>query len=205
MSCKSMQVQIHEYLDGELEREEEQRLKEHLSSCTTCQQHLLELEKTVALVQSLPRVRLGSEFTATVISCLPKVQKRKAVFMWMRQHPLLVAASIFVFMMFSSSALSWYGGDRQLQISADATESHSLFIEGDHVVVPADQVIDGDLVVRHGNITVHGQVKGDVIAIDGRVVLASTAHISGKQEEINDLMQWIWYKIKSFGVEVVNP
>lgn len=205
MSCKSIQVQIHEYLDGDILREEEQLLKQHLSSCTTCQQHLLELEKTLALVQSLPRVRIGSEFTANVMRRLPKKGKRQATFFWMRKHPLMVAASVFLFLMLGSSALSWYGDERQLQISADATESHSLIIEGDRVVVPEHMVIEGDLIVRHGNIDVQGEVKGNVIAIDGKVLLASTAHISGKQEEINDLLQWMWYKVKSFGTAVINP
>ncbi len=205
MSCKSIQVQIHEYLDGDIIREEEQLLKEHLRACTACQQHLLELEKTIALVQSLPRVRIGSNFTDDVMKRLPRERKRKAVFFWIRNHPLVVAASVFLFLMFGSSVLSWYGDERQLQISADATESHSLIIEGDRVVVPEDMVIEGDLIVRHGNIDVQGEVKGNVIAIDGKVLLASTAHISGKHEEINDLLQWMWYKVKSFGVAVINP
>ncbi len=205
MSCKSMRVQIHEYLDGEIVREEEQKLKEHLRTCTDCHQHLLELEKTIALVQSLPRTRSRDEFEDTVMACLPKEGKRKSISFWMRNNPLTVAASIFLVLMLGSSVLSWYGDGRQLQISADAIESHSLLVEGDQVVVPADKVIEGDLVVRHGNINVLGQVKGNVIAIDGEVLLASTAHISGKHEEINDLLAWIWYKIKSFGTAVINP
>lgn len=205
MSCKAMQVQIHEYLDGEILREEEVKLKEHLRICTDCHQHLLELEKTLALVQSLPRVKSSPEFTDSVMARLPKERKRNTISLWMRNHPLTVAASIFFVLMLGSSVLSWYGDDRQLQISADAIESHSLLVEGDRVVVPADKVIEGDLIVRHGNIDVLGQVKGNVIAIDGEVLLASTAHISGKHEEINNLLAWMWYKIKSFGSAVINP
>lgn len=205
MSCKTIQVQIHEYLDGDMIREDEQLLKDHLRTCTACQQHLLELDKAIALVRSLPRVRVNSDFTMKVLNRLPKERKQKAMLFWMRKHPLAVAASIFLFLMFGSSVLSWYGDERQMQISADATESHALLVQGDQVVVPEDKVIEGDLVVRHGNINVLGEVKGNVIAIDGKVLLASSAHISGKQEEINDLLQWMWYKVKSFGVAVINP
>lgn len=205
MSCKSIHVLMHMYLDGDLKRDEERQLKDHLQICTDCQQHLLELEKTVALVQSLHQVHSPGNFTEKVLQRLPKQQKRWAMFQWMRRHPITVAASIFILLMFSSSVFSWYGGERQLQISAKATDSHMLVIEGDHVLVPEDKVIEGDLVVRHGNITVLGQVKGDVVAIDGKVLLASTAHITGRRQEIDDLLEWIWYNIKSFGIALVNP
>lgn len=205
MSCKSIQLLMHMYLDGELKRDEEKQLKDHLQLCSDCQQHLLELEKTVAFVQSLHQVHSGDDFTEKVIARLPKQQKRWAVLQWMRRHPITVAASIFIMLMLSSSALSWYGGERQMQISAKATDSHMLVIEGNHVYVPEDKVIEGDLVVRHGNITVLGQVKGDVVAIDGKVLLASTAHITGRHQEIDDLLEWIWYNIKSFGIALVNP
>lgn len=199
MSCTEIQSQIHDYLDGELSHQEESRFKEHLNTCAKCHQHLLELEKTIALVQSLSHVRTTRDFTEKLLARLPKEKKRQVFAFWMKKHPLVVAASIFILFMFGSSIFSWYGEDRELQISSNALASHSLIVEDGYVYVPEDKVIEGDLIVKHGNIKVSGIVKGNVIAIDGKVLLSSTAHIAGKTEEVNQLLDWIWYKIKSFG------
>jgi anti-sigma factor RsiW len=178
-------------------------LKQHLYQCSECAQHLLELEKTIALVQSLPQVHTDLDFTTKLMVRLPKEERRKAMKFWIRNHPFIVAASIFLFLMMGSSVFSWYGGDRKLEVSSNSY--HALYIENGSVFVPENQVIEGDLIVRHGNIEVLGEVKGNVVAIDGKVLLASTAHISGQTEEINELLSWIWYKVKSIGQQVVTP
>jgi anti-sigma factor RsiW len=60
------------YLDGELTSSEQERLTRHLSSCTTCEQELDELRRTIALLQALPRPALPRSFTlARNASSLP--------------------------------------------------------------------------------------------------------------------------------------
>lgn len=63
---------MQEYLDGDLSRENEQVLKEHLQICPACQTHFQELKRTIAFLKSTPNIQVSSEFTSNVMARLPK-------------------------------------------------------------------------------------------------------------------------------------
>lgn len=202
MNCRTVQALVHQYLDGDLDKREELKMREHLSICSDCNQHFLELEKAIALVRSLHHLRTSDDFTEKVLSRLPQEKKRRLFSLWMKRHPVLVAASLFFALMLGSTTFSWYGDREEFQILSNPTH---LVPKDGFVHVPEGEVIEGDLIVRHGDIRVDGEVRGDVIAIDGKVLLSSTAHITGETEEINQLLDWVWYKVKTFITEVVTP
>lgn len=56
------QQNLSALLDGQLSPREEQRVRRHLEGCETCQRDLRALERTVALVRSLPQVRAPRSF-----------------------------------------------------------------------------------------------------------------------------------------------
>jgi len=64
------------------------------------------------------------------------------------------------------------------------------------VIVPEGEVIEGDLVVKNGNLRIEGQVDGNVTVIRGTKYMASTAVVTGNSEEIDEVFDWLWYKIK---------
>ena len=64
------------------------------------------------------------------------------------------------------------------------------------VRVPEGQVVEGDLIVRGGKVNVEGKVTGNVVAVDGEVVLASTADIYGKKEEVDRIFDRVWFETK---------
>jgi hypothetical protein len=57
--------------------------------------------------------------------------------------------------------------------------SGSVMRIGSDIVVPADEVVDGDVSSVNGNITVEGHVRGDVVAMRGDVNLKSSARVDG--------------------------
>ncbi|WP_231558658.1 hypothetical protein [Brevibacillus thermoruber] len=57
---------------------------------------------------------------------------------------------------------SWFEQDDTLQISSSSMDKLKIDRERNVVVVPAGTTIDGDLVVRNGNVEVLGKVKGNV-------------------------------------------
>ena len=73
-----------------------------------------------------------------------------------------------------------------------------VVINGRDVVVPEGKTVHGNLTVENGTLQVYGAVEGDLIIIDGSVLQASTAHISGNVIQVNQMIDWIWYKISSF-------
>jgi anti-sigma factor (TIGR02949 family) len=192
MDCKEALPQIHEYLDGDLGGIEAARLKEHLVSCPDCNKRFRTLEKTDALVRSMPRSHAPEGLEEAIMRALPQPAKRLAWLHWMKRHPAVSVASVFLLVMMSSF-LSMWNQDKDLTVKSASLDQ--LVFQGDTVVVPAGHTVDGNLTVTNGNIQVDGEVKGNLVVIDGSYNLASTAKISGQIKEIDRALDWLWFKV----------
>ena len=107
MNCKEALPLIHEYLDGDLQGSDSQRLKEHLISCQACHALFRQLEKTDAMVRMLPPVRVSDTLTAQIMSGLPPVKKRNSWMDFIRKHPAVSVAVVFATVMFGSFMSMW--------------------------------------------------------------------------------------------------
>ncbi|MEK5186790.1 zf-HC2 domain-containing protein [Solibacillus sp. FSL R5-0691] len=181
---------MHEYLDGDISREHEQILKQHLQTCPDCQQHMHELSDTVAFIKSAAHITAPPRFEDQVISRLPKRKSSAGIKRWFRQHPVLMAAAVF-FLCMSATLLGSFPNDDQFSV----TKQPNLVIEGQTVTVPVGEVVKGDIVVKNGDIIVEGEVDGNITVINGNY-MASTAVVTGQVEEIDEMFEWLWYKIK---------
>ncbi|MEO4055075.1 zf-HC2 domain-containing protein [Solibacillus sp. CAU 1738] len=188
---------MHEYLDGDIKREHEQELKKHLQSCSNCQKHMHELCDTIAFVKSATHITAPPHFEGNVMSGLPKRKNTIGVQKWLRRHPVIVAAAMF-FLFMSASLLTSYPNDNQFSV----TKQPNLIVEGQTVIVPAGEVVKGDIVVKNGDIVVEGEVDGNVTVINGKY-MASTAVVSGNIEEIDETFDWLWYKIKKMANDFI--
>ncbi|WP_400164614.1 zf-HC2 domain-containing protein [Brevibacillus sp. TJ4] len=203
MECREMVVLIHEWLDGETDELSNQRLQNHLKTCETCRQHLHELQRVVAFVQSASHIHVSSDFTARVLAKLPAPSKKTLFSSWLRNHPFLTAAAVFLVLMAGSVSANWYDRNDTLQVSSSELDKLKIDRERNVVVVPAGTQIDGDLVVRNGNVEVQGEVLGNVVAIEGKVFVASTAQVVGSTESIEAIVDWIWYEVKNIGNDLL--
>ncbi|SDM93533.1 anti-sigma factor family protein [Sediminibacillus halophilus] len=192
MSCDKEIVNLmHIYLDGNLSKEQENKLRNHLQSCEACQKHFHELKRTVTMLKSSSEIQAPSDFTANVMNSLPKEKRRVGFMRWFKAHPIITAAAIFFIFMFSGIFSAW-NQDGQLSVS----KQKNLIIQDDTVIVPEDVVVDGDLVVKNGDVKIEGEVNGDVVIINGDHLMASAGQVSGDLKEVNQLFDWIWYHIK---------
>ncbi|WP_026571540.1 anti-sigma factor [Sediminibacillus sp. JSM 1682029] len=200
MSCDKEIVNLmHIYLDGNLSKEQENKLRNHLQSCEACQKHFHELKRTVTMLKSGSEVQAPSGFTAKVMDSLPKEKKRVGYMRWFKAHPLITAAAIFFLFMFSGIFSAW-NQDGQLSVS----KQKNLVIQDDTVIVPEDVVVDGDLVVKNGDVKIEGEVNGDVVIINGDHLMASAGQVSGELKEVNQVFDWIWYHIKDITKSVFS-
>ncbi|MDL4841254.1 anti-sigma factor family protein [Aquibacillus rhizosphaerae] len=192
MSCNKQFINLmHKYLDGELTRTDENLLRSHLHSCQSCQKHFHELKRTTTLLKSSSELQPSSNFTEKVMASLPKEKKRVGYMRWFKAHPVITAAAIFFIFMFSSVFSAW-DQDSQLSVSKDK----NLIIQEDTVIVPEGVTVDGDLVVKNGNLKIDGSVNGNVVIINGEHLMASAGEISGEIEQVNQVFEWMWYHIK---------
>ncbi|MCP1146418.1 anti-sigma factor family protein [Lysinibacillus endophyticus] len=180
---------MHEYLDGDISREHEQQLKKHLQDCSDCQQHMHQLSDTIAFVKSAAHITAPPNFEEQVMKRLPKPKQRLGVQKWLRRHPIIVAAAVFLFFM-SATLLNNYPNDE-----FSVTKQPNLVVDGQTVIVPEGEVVKGDIVVKNGDLVIEGEVDGNVTVINGQY-MASTAVVTGQIEEIDETFEWLWYEMK---------
>ena len=194
---------MHEYLDGEISREHELELKSHLQTCPSCQQHMQELSKVVAFVQSASHIAAPNDFSAAVTARLPKEPSRAGMKRWFYNHPMLSAAALFMILM-SATLFSSFNEDQHFSF----TKHSNLVVEGEKVIVPAGETIEGDLVVKNGDLQIEGKVNGNVTVINGNIsgdnYMASTANVTGEIKEIDQVFDWLWYKMKDGASDMMS-
>lgn len=189
---------MHAYLDGDISREDERVLNEHLEKCSACREIMDGLMESVTLLESATLVQAPEGFVEDVMSRLPKEKSQVGIQRWLRSHPLLAAAAMF-FILMSASVFSSFGNDQQFSV----TKQPNLVIEGETVLVPEGEVVKGDIVVKNGELRVEGEVDGNITVINGSKYMASTAVVTGTSEEIDKAFGWLWYKIKKAVKEIL--
>jgi anti-sigma factor RsiW len=204
MSCQSYQHAIQEYIDDVLDDQGLIRLQEHLATCVNCRQELGSFQKTMLLVKGQSQLKAPSDFVSTVMDRLPKENRWELLKKWMKAHPTLVAAALFLILMTSSFMTMWTDGQNNFYVSAPNMDQLQVDHTKGTVIVPDGEVIHGDLIVRNGNVEVRGEVIGDVIVTDGRIYLASSAHIVGQVQEIDQFLNWAWYHTQKWLKEAIQ-
>ncbi|MFK9095159.1 anti-sigma-W factor RsiW [Bacillus salipaludis] len=190
---------MHEYLDEEIEPEKERILREHLQGCKECETIFNELKKSIAYVKSLSHMEAPVDFTANVLARLPKEKKKVWMQRWLKNHPMLAAASVFLILMMGSVFSTW-SHDREFSVS----KQKNLVVKNNTVIVPKGETVKGDVVVRNGKLKIEGEIQGDVTVINGEKYLASAGHVTGQIEEVNEVFDWIWYHMKRTAQEVID-
>jgi len=204
MECKQYKQWMHDYFDDDLDDVRLKELKKHLDMCTGCHAEFHDLKKTHLLLKSEFTVKAPEDFTERIMAQIPEESLWLKMRKWMKGHPVLVAAALFIFFMTGSFASIWNDGQSQFYVSVPNMEQIYVDYKQSKVVVPEGQTINGDLIIRNGDVEIRGKVTGDVIVTDGQVYQASTAHIAGQVEEIDQFVKWIWYHVQKWGKEALQ-
>ncbi|WP_138494895.1 zf-HC2 domain-containing protein [Paenibacillus pinistramenti] len=204
MDCKQAASLMHEYLDKDLPEDQALDLKSHLDRCESCRTRFKELEQSemllfAAVKQSLPST--SDDVLERIMSNLPKRRRQQVWITWVKRHPAMTAAAVFLLVMLFSTLSVWKSDDQLVVKGADLDK---VQIEGHTVIVPEGTAIAGDLTVENGNTEIYGEVKGNLTVIDGSLYEASTAKIAGDAKTIDQALDWIWYRITNTFTEVAS-
>ena len=183
---------MHAYLDDDISSADERELMQHLESCSECNELMKSMGESIVFLENIEPIQAPAGFVEGVMNRLPKEKKQAGAQRWLRKHPLFAAAALF-FLMMSVSTFSSFGNDQQFSV----TKQPNLVVEGETVLVPEGEVVNGDVVVKNGELRVDGEVDGNITVISGSKYMASTAVVTGEIEEINKAFDWLWYKIKT--------
>lgn len=188
---------MHNYLDGDITQQEEKKLKYHLQECKECQEYFQELNKADAFMKADSDIVASPDFTSKVMAKLPKERKSLQFNRWLKRHPFVVAASLFLLLMTGSFISDW-NRDEQFSFS----KQPNIIVVDHTVIVPEGEVVQGDIIVKNGNVKIEGKVNGNVIVINGEQYLAHAGQVTGEMEEVNQAFEWLWYKLK-YGMKSV--
>ncbi|MDP4097946.1 zf-HC2 domain-containing protein [Paenibacillus sp. P96] len=201
MECKEAVSFMHQYLDGDLSKQEKSELQNHLLVCQDCRMRFKELERTETMLFGIqhPLPSVTDELTDRILSIMPTPKRQQRWVKWIKRHPAATAAAFFLVVVLSSLVSNW-GQNSQLVVRGDHLDQ--LVIQGNTVIVPEGKAIDGDLTVENGTAQVYGDVEGNLTVIDGSYYQASTANISGQIKSIDRALDWVWYKISNLFTDV---
>lgn len=196
MNCEEALPWMHEYLDGDLTGPPLTELKKHMLTCMACNQRYQKMQQTEAMVRSMPHLAAAADLTDRIMACLPKQPKRNMAWLqWIKRHPAISVASMFLFVMLSTSLTMW---NQDPDMVVKGTDLEQVIIKGNTVYVPAGNTVNGNLMVKHGRIQVDGDLNGNLVVVDGSYILASTAHISGKIKLVDRMLDWVWYEVNEY-------
>ena len=204
MDCKKEAAPLmHKVLDEEATELEKQRLFQHIKMCKTCEQHFEELKKSITCLLGMPKMAAPEGFTAQVMRRLPKEKHTVRVKRWFIKHPILAAVAIFIFLSAGSLFTTWSENSND-GISVEAKDG-SWYIDRERnvVVIPEGEVVKGDLIIRNGGIDNKGEVEGDVIIINNGKYMASVGKVTGQIEEVDAVLEWTWYQMKSVMKKII--
>ncbi|KMK76734.1 anti-sigma factor family protein [Alkalihalobacillus pseudalcaliphilus] len=193
---------IDKYFDEEVTSQEKLELYRHIEKCATCREHVIQLRKAIAFVQSASHIEAPADFTKNVMASLPKKKTTSKWKFQLRKHPLMTAAAVFFLLMTASVFSMWF--DKQEGISVSGPGNVVVDHESGQVIVPEGVVVKGDLTVRNGELVVDGEVQGDVLLVNSKPYMASVGNVTGEISEVNQVLEWIWYHVKTFFTEVIS-
>lgn len=111
----------------------------------------------------------------------------------------MVVAALFLILMGGSLFTSW-NTDHNFSVSKQS----NLVVVNDTVTVPKGETVKGDVTVKNGKLIVEGKVDGNVTVVNGEQLTASAGQVTGQINEINEVFDWIWYKMKSTAQNVMR-
>lgn len=102
--------------------------------------------------------------------------------------------SILLLFVISFSSVTWAGDKLDIPLEKIEKRATAKYIQDTtkkifryikDTVIRADSALDGSIIVVNGNLTIHGNVTGDVLAIMGDVFIKSGSEIGGNVTSIN--------------------
>lgn len=195
MNCKQANPLIHDYLDAALEGAGLTELKQHLLDCPACREDLDSLEQAEACLRVIPQPTVSDGLTQRIMFALPRRSKATQFKRWLKHHPAISVAAVFIVVMMSSFLSLW---DSEHDLMVQGNDLEDVIIQGDLVIIPEGRTVNGDLLIENGRLEVFGSIQGNLVVVDGSIFTASTANIAGQVTSVNETIDRFWFKVKEF-------
>lgn len=178
MNCQDARRMLHQALDDDLSLPASRQLERHLQACSPCQRAESSLEQVVSLLDQLADVPAPSNFTADLMQQLPAAKPQLRISSRMRA----VCAAAIMFFLIASPIFVWSTLSKP-QLVAD--EWQVILQEGNRFIVPAGEVVKGDVVIYKGVLVIQGEVQGTIKTVDASIELGPNGKHLGMTRTID--------------------
>lgn len=127
MSCEHVGRDLDAYVDGELDVESTNAVREHLSGCAACRWGVSEREALGRLVRSAPYYPAPDRLRARVSEQMIRSKSRRRLFTWVAAAALVLSAGVGIGLLRSAAM----GGDA---IANEVVDGHVRSLMADHLV-----------------------------------------------------------------------
>jgi anti-sigma factor RsiW len=184
MKCQEARRWLHDWLDEQLSPSEREQLLDHLEHCPGCRAAQESLSRTVTLLQQISLEPAPAGFTARVMGSLPQERIRLGSRSFQR---VLTAVVLFLALLASPYLYSTMNNPQLI------CQDHGAMIlkQAGQFIIPAGQVISGDVTVYKADLLVLGKIEGSLRLVDGHLTLGDEASVSGEvaEEEASGLLR----------------
>jgi len=107
MNCSQIRRKLSAFMDSEVDGATSRLIERHIEGCPGCREYLHEFREVDGLVQGLPKIDLGPEFTSRVVTAAIRtsaVVDKKAVSFATRLERAVARLSEAVFNLFEPGA-----------------------------------------------------------------------------------------------------
>src|SRR5690606_38788298 len=98
----------------------------------------------------------SDELVDRIMKSIPSQQKQRAWLQWVKRHPALTAAAMFLLVMLFSTISLWNSDD---QLIVKGKDLDHVVINGRTVTVPSGSKVAGNLTVENGTAEIYGEVE----------------------------------------------
>ncbi|MGI6345304.1 MAG: zf-HC2 domain-containing protein [Bacillota bacterium] len=173
MKCEEARRSLYESIDGELGPPQERTLRQHVAACPDCATAFWAIETVSGILVRFAEAETPDDFTARVMARVPASRRR--VFPWRRGS--LVAAVLCLCLLGATLGLVRILAQPQIVVA-----DYTALIEqdGDRLVVPAEQVVQGDVTVYRATLVVLGRVLGDIHLVGSTLEIGEGGEVTGQ-------------------------
>lgn len=199
MNCQDARRMLHQALDDDLSLPASKQLKSHLQACGPCQNVEGSIASVASLLDQLADVPAPGNFTADLMQRLPAAQPLPRMSRRLRS----VCAAAILLLLIASPLYVWSTLSRPQLI---AEEWQIIRQEGNRFIVPAGEVVTGDVVIYKGVLEIQGEVQGTIKTVDASIEFGPSGKHGGLQRDIDPSPQAklavalaeLWERVKCF-------
>lgn len=199
MNCQDARRLLHHVLDDDISLPAKRQLESHLQACSSCRKVESSLDQLTTALEQLADVPAPSNFTADLMQQLRPLRTHLNIPSRMRG----VCAAALLFLLLASPVFVWSMLSNPQLVAVDR---QVILQEGNRFIVPAGEIVKGDVIIYKGVLEIQGEVQGNIKTVDASIEVGPNGSYSGvlrgidasPKAKLTVALAELWERVKCF-------